>query len=182
VTASVGRRFGERSVLRLTAGAILGGELAGEGFDYELGTGWVAGISGAHRMFGLPEQPQFVTLTLSFGASSAPIRERQSGESDRLAASDLRFGLLAGATLWKLWSPYALARVFGGPVTFRQGERDRTGSDRHHYASGRVRGARRAHARRRAFDRVLSPAVRGSAPCRFAGCSPALPARSPPDA
>jgi hypothetical protein len=38
--------------------------------------------------------------------------------------------------LWKTWSPYAIIRGFGGPVSFRQAGRDRTGSDKYHYALG----------------------------------------------
>lgn len=137
VAASFGRRFGERTTLRLTAGAIVGGELSGEGRAYAVGPGFVGSIQGSHRLLGLPEHPQFVTLSLSFGMSSTATEERGgAGESERLAASDLRVGLLAGYTFWRVWSPYVVARGFGGPVSLRQLGRDRTGSDRHHYALG----------------------------------------------
>lgn len=137
VAGSFGRRFGERTSVRLTLGAILDGELIGEGRAYDLGPGWLLGVSGAHRLFGLPEHPYFVTLGLSFGASSAATEERGgAGESERISASDLRVSVLGGVTLWRTWSPYAVVRAFGGPVKFNQLERERTGSDRHHYAIG----------------------------------------------
>lgn len=135
--ASFGRRFGERTTVRVSGGAVLGGELTGEGRAYDVGPGWLLGVSGSHRLLGLPEHPQFATLSLSFGAVSSATEERAgAGESERLSASDLRVGLVAGVTLWRVWSPYLLARGFGGPVSFTQLGRERTGSDKYHYALG----------------------------------------------
>jgi hypothetical protein len=137
VAASFGRRFGERTTVRLSLGAIVGGELLGEGRAYRIGPGWLLGVSGAHRLFGLPEHAHFVTLGLSFGAASSATEEiGGAGESERISASDLRVSVLGGVTLWRTWSPYAVVRGFGGPVSFRQLGRDRTGSDVHHYAIG----------------------------------------------
>jgi hypothetical protein len=134
--ASIGRRLGERTVVRLSAGAIFGGELRGEGRGYELGPGWLFSVSGAQRLFGLPERAEFVTLSLAFGASSTATEQWGGGAQERLSASDLRVGLIAGVTLWRTLSPYALVRGFGGPIAFRQAGRDRIGSDRHHFALG----------------------------------------------
>ena len=116
---------------------VLGGELVGEGLAYEVGPGWLASINGSHRLFGLPEHEHFATLSLSFGVSSSATEQKGgAGESERMSASDLRAGLLVGYTLWRVWSPYLVVRGFSGPIEFRQAGRDRTGSDRHHYAVG----------------------------------------------
>jgi hypothetical protein len=137
VVASFGRRFGSGWSAHVAAGAVLGGGLEGEGHEYDVLPGWTASLSGAKRWFGRGDEVPFLTSTLAFAMSGATTEERGgSRERESLTAADLRLGLLFGITLFDAWSPYLAGRVFGGPVSWRQLGRDRTGTDRRHYALG----------------------------------------------
>ncbi len=132
-----GRRFGDRFTLLLTTGAVLEGELSGEGHTYDIAPGFLASLTGAYRVLGGPGKLGFATVTLGYGMSFAKTREVGGArEHESLSASDARLGALGGVTLFDALSPYAAARLFGGPVSWHQLGRDRTGSDRHHYALG----------------------------------------------
>jgi len=136
VAISLGRRFGARTSVRLVGGAVLGGDLEGDGRRYAVDTGWLASVVGAARLFG--EGPGLFAIgTFAFGTSRAPAeRVGGVGERETIATSDARVGLEVGWNAWGIWSPYVGARAFGGPVAFRVDGADRTGSDRHHYALG----------------------------------------------
>ncbi|MCA9599213.1 MAG: hypothetical protein KC776_38145 [Myxococcales bacterium] len=134
--ASLSRRFGERTTLQLAAGAVLAGELSGEGSSWDVLPGPVVSLSSAYRIIGGKGEVPFVTGTLAFGASFPRTRAQSYDERSHFSAFDLRAGVLAGATLFEAWSPYAAARAFGGPVLWHSRGEDHTGSDRHHYAIG----------------------------------------------
>jgi hypothetical protein len=132
-----GRRFGERFTLSLAAGAILDGELRGQGSVYDIGPGFLASLTAAYRLLGGPGKNPFLTLTLGYGMSFSETHEIGGArEDERLMAADTRLGALFGVTLFDFWSPYLAARIFGGPVNWQRRGEDRTGSDRHHYAIG----------------------------------------------
>jgi len=136
VAVSLGRRFGARSSVRLVGGAVLGGDLEGEGRRYAVDSGWLVSLAGATRLFGDGPGP-FAVGTFALGASRSPT-DRSGGVSERQAitTTDARVGLEVGWNAWGIWSPYLGARAFGGPVSFRYKGEDHTGSDRHHYALG----------------------------------------------
>jgi hypothetical protein len=54
----------------------------------------------------------------------------------RYSAFDLRLGAVVGTTFFDRLSPYALGRVFGGPVYWRYQGAAVTGTDTHHYQLG----------------------------------------------
>jgi hypothetical protein len=137
VVASFGRRFTGGWSVRLSGGVLIGGGLEGEGRQYDVLPGWTASLGGAKRWFGRSDEVPFLTTTLAFSMSGTETEERQgTRERESLTAADLRLGLLFGMTFWETWTPYLAARVFAGPVQWRQLGRDRTGSDRNHYALG----------------------------------------------
>jgi hypothetical protein len=132
---SFGRMFDEGWALRASGGAIVGGTLEGEGHSYDVLPGFMANLTGSRQW--LRRTRWFFTTTLGITYSRARTRENAgSQETQTIEASDLRVGGMLGATLFDAWSPYAALRAFGGPVAWRQLGRDRTGSDRHHYAIG----------------------------------------------
>ncbi|MBK7583583.1 MAG: hypothetical protein IPI67_25745 [Myxococcales bacterium] len=133
---SVGRRLGDRTGVVLSAGLIGGGAFEGEGRRYRVGTGWLASVTGAYRIFGGDDQQLFGITSLSMGFSRTHVEHAESGEDQALSASDLRLGLDVGVTLFGRLRPFALARGFGGPVTFRRAGEDRIGGDRYHYSLG----------------------------------------------
>ena len=127
VVGSVGRQLGDYSV-RGAFGAILSGTLATGGVEHDIGTGWLVTIGGSRRWV---RGNWFGVASLTAGFSSTHTTAPDGTETD-LSATDLRLGVIGGLTLWDRVSPYALARGFGGPVSWG----DATGSDKHHYQLG----------------------------------------------
>lgn len=90
-----------------------------------LGLDWRAWQSG----------PWFALLTSTLSASFAHTQLAGS-PAETYSAFDLRLGGQVGVELARLLQPYALARVFGGPVFWRRQGDDVTGTDTHHYQLG----------------------------------------------
>jgi hypothetical protein len=123
-----------RLTLQASAGATFGGALHMADGDHEFTPGPVAAAGVAYR---LVEGRPFVLLTSLLSASAAHTRAVDaSNHSTPYEAFDLRLGALAGTTLFDVLSPYALARVFGGPVFWHYQGRARTGTDVYHYQFG----------------------------------------------
>ncbi len=135
VAASAGYRLSHRLSVRLTAGAILGGELEFENRSFDVGPGWLLSASISHRW---DLGRWFVTGSLSAGASYTTTEEAgvANPRSVDLIASDARLGALFGTTLGDRFIPYALARAFGGPVFWEIDGEESTGTDAHHYQLG----------------------------------------------
>lgn len=136
VVGSFGRRFEKRFSLRLSAGALLGGRLSGEGYAYDLAPGWLVAASGSYQLFGDPGRVPFLIGTLTFGSSGTRATQQGGGESAYFSATDLRVGAMFGYTLWDRVSPYVAVRAFGGPIVWHHAGFTYTGTDRHHYTLG----------------------------------------------
>jgi hypothetical protein len=90
-----------------------------------LGLDWRAWQSG----------PWFALLTSTLSASFA--RTHLAGSpAQTYSAFDLRLGGQVGVVLAQLLQPYALARVFGGPLFRKRHGEDVTGTDTHHFQLG----------------------------------------------
>jgi hypothetical protein len=71
--------------------------------------------------------------------SGAFARTQLHGTTDSAAnysAFDLRVGVVAGTTLFEVFSPYVVARVFGGPVFWHYQGAAVTGTDASHFQVG----------------------------------------------
>jgi hypothetical protein len=131
--ASVAYQPSRRLTFQVGAGAGLGGrlELPDGTHQFSPGPEAVAGVSWRALDGGAP----FLVLTslLSFSAA----RTSQAGApSVGYQALDLRIGAMGGVTLGKMFSPYATARAFGGPVFWRYQGASVSGTDVHHYQIG----------------------------------------------
>ncbi len=79
----------------------------------------------------------FLMLGGSLAVASATTRKQQIGAPDvPYWAGDVRFSAVVGKTFFNALSPYATARVFGGPVFWQLDGRDITGTDRYHFQLG----------------------------------------------
>ncbi len=101
--------------------------------SFDMGTGFVASISGSRRWSLGARRRWFVTGSLT---GSGGTTTTSGVSSERFTAFDLRVGAIAGRTFADRISPYVLARGFGGPVMWNVGGSDVTGSDTHHYQLG----------------------------------------------
>lgn len=121
------RRLG----LRASAGVALGGELRAPNGRHDFEPGPTAAVGVDYRaLSGMP------FLLLSAQLSSTTARTTHADLRTRYTAFDLRLGAAFGVTLFEMLSPYALGRVFGGPVFWRYEGQARSGTDRYHYQLG----------------------------------------------
>jgi hypothetical protein len=135
VSASFDYQLNPATTLSFGAGAGTGGSLSARGTRYSIQPGWLATGSYARRLVDGEGSLPFVILGLSFGASGASTRlsSAPAGESAPLYAFDFRAGLTVGKTFLDVLSPYAAARLFGGPVLWKLGGSAAGGTDVNHY-------------------------------------------------
>ncbi len=138
VLAAGGYRFANGYSVRAAAGAILGGTLEHQGRTHDVDPGWAL-TAALSRNWSFGER-FFATASLTAGVSSTTTREREPGgamgEEIDLRALDFRLGGVVGVTVAERFSPYLLARGFGGPVMWQLDGEDVTGSDQYHYQVG----------------------------------------------
>lgn len=135
VSVSFDYRLNATTTLSFGAGAGRGGSLEAGGSHYAIAPGWLATASYARRLVDGSGSLPFVILGLSFGASGASTRPSATPEAESalLYAFDFRGGLTVGKTFFKILSPYAAARLFGGPVLWRFRGEIALGTDVNHY-------------------------------------------------
>lgn len=121
-SASLEYRLSERVTLVGAGGGLVLGELGGlptsPGGVGSLGVSWLLLEQGTWS--------PFVQLAGSLAMSGMKVLDTT------YLALDLRAALSAGWTLWNRFTPYAVARVFGGPVFYGA----ETGTDAYHVQLG----------------------------------------------
>jgi hypothetical protein len=123
-----------RFTLQASAGAAFGGVLTVKDGRHDFDPGPSAALGVSWRAL---EGRPFLALTslLSFSAARTHGVGAASGSAG-YEALDLRLGALFGTTLFETLSPYAVARVFGGPVFWRYQGSAVTGTDVSHFQLG----------------------------------------------
>jgi hypothetical protein len=144
VTASVEYRVKDGLVLTATAGAVLRGAISG-GISARVLPGPLAALTVAWRILGARPTEPLILLTGTLSFVSHPT-EVLFGPREQYTAFDLRAGLVVGKTFWDVFTPYAVARLFGGPVYYRENGKAYVGTDMYHFQIGA--GASVAIARR----------------------------------
>jgi hypothetical protein len=116
-------------------GPILGGTVQAEGTDYHMRTGWLAtaGVS----WLALTETPgrPFVIASFVLGYAATHTAVDSAGPTASWRAGDGRIGVAVGKSFGRL-RPYAVGRVFGGPVHWELAGQSINGTDTHHYQLG----------------------------------------------
>jgi hypothetical protein len=122
--------------LRLSAGVITGGQLERDDapLRFELRPGGMIGFAGS-RQWTPGDGRWFVTGTGSFSVALASTRSDE-GATELFTAGDLRIGAIAGRTFAGRFSPYLLARAFGGPVFWTIAGESVSGGDDSHVQLG----------------------------------------------
>jgi hypothetical protein len=126
------------------AGSIVGGTVRLEGTEHQMlpgivamaGLSWLAVTETARRPFVL------ASAVLGFAATHTRVQSVPVGFGQQVSdtsvpwrAGDGRIGLAAGKSFGRA-RPYAVARVFGGPVSWQFAGESIAGTDRHHYQAG----------------------------------------------
>jgi len=122
-------------VLQAGLGAAFGGSLTLPEGEYRFTPGPIALLGADFRAF--DDGRYFLILTSGLSLATARTHAPTNGdESARFTALDLRLGAQFGIQLAERVRPYALARVFGGPIFWRYRNEAVTGTDTHHFQLG----------------------------------------------
>jgi hypothetical protein len=135
VLASVAYQPSPRLTLQGGLGATFGGQLDTPTGAYLFSPGPTVAVGAAWRAVQRGRAFVVLTGTLSFSAATTHL-DRVDTAHVGYQALDLRAGALAGVTVLQMLSPYAVGRVFGGPVFWRYQGVDLMGGDVHHYQIG----------------------------------------------
>ncbi len=120
-------------VLQAGAGAAFGGSLTLPDGSHQFSPGPTALIAADFRAF--DNGRYFLLFTSSLSLAIA--RTHATGEASvGYQAYDLRLGAQFGIELARIVRPYAVARVFGGPIFWHYEGQAVTGTDTHHYQLG----------------------------------------------
>lgn len=137
VTATLERRLASRWTLQIAAGGILWGSLRVGAERHDFGPGWAAAVATSYRLRDGSDGWPFVLLSASLAGAGARTRLSAPGAPEvPYYAVDVRLGAVAGKTFYDALTPYAAARVFGGPIFWRIDGASQTGTDRYHYQLG----------------------------------------------
>jgi hypothetical protein len=134
VAAALAYQPTRRWTLQLAAGGVFGGRLSTPTGNYEFSPGATAAVGASWRA--VEGSRPFVVVTSTLSGSFASTQLEGAGPSTGYQAFDLRVGGLVGTTIAQVLKPYAVARVFGGPVFWRYQGMAVTGGDTHHYQVG----------------------------------------------
>lgn len=137
ILATIERRLSEKWTLQVAAGGIVAGTLNDNGDRYAFGPGWSAGISTSYRALDGRGRSPFLLLggTLAFAGARTQSEEPNS-PNVRYFAGDVRLSVVVGKTFFQALSPYAVARVFGGPISWQIKGKNVTGTDAYHFQLG----------------------------------------------
>lgn len=140
-----------RVSLHYGGGGILAGQLTRPGARADLGPGASGFVGAGARLVDERRLRPFVQLTATLSVSHARLGPEVAAgagarstapaapaapEPTRYTALDVRAGALVGKTFADAVTPYAAARVFGGPIFTLLGGAEVTGTDRYKYQVG----------------------------------------------
>jgi hypothetical protein len=136
--ATVDYRFTQDWAFEVGLGSILGGGLRSGPAEFEFRPGFLAALGASWRVLDADGARPFVALTgqLAFALTSTRPSGVAEAPSTGYQAADLRIGAVAGWPLVEALTPYALARVFGGPVWWEYQGQNLLGGDVHHFQIG----------------------------------------------
>lgn len=151
--------LGERAALSVSTGGVAGGHLDDGPRRFSLGPGFANAIGASYRLVDGSGAAPLVLLTGAFSFTHA--RTSGGGESPSFTAFDARAGALVGKTIADVVTPYALGRVFGGPIFWRFRGDAVTGTDLYKYQAGAGLSARLFGHRVDAFVEGVAVGERG---------------------
>jgi hypothetical protein len=135
VTASVERRVGDRWTLGGMLGSTTTGTLDAYGQSFALSPGPLAAFVASFRVLDEGAVRPFVLLSGSLGASLS-WTSAANQPSNAMTSIDARLGVAAGKTIAHVLTPYLVARVFGGPILWKDVGASVVGTDVYHYQLG----------------------------------------------
>jgi hypothetical protein len=139
LVASLAYQPTARTTYQVALGSTFGGQLTTPTGNHDFSPGPTAALGASWRPV-VGSRP-FVVLgsNLAFSAATTQPSGTSPGVSPGRVgyqAFDLRLGAVVGTVLFHMVSPYAVGRVFGGPVFWHYQGASVTGGDAHHYQLG----------------------------------------------
>jgi hypothetical protein len=134
VSAILGYQVSTSVGLVASVGAILGGSVDTT-IEGDVGKGVVGSVTATFLPFFETESRPFILGSLTLGHSRTTAVSDDNMSYD-WTATDMRLGIMVGKTFAESFVPFAAARAFAGPVSWRLGGQDVSGSDKYHYAVG----------------------------------------------
>jgi hypothetical protein len=127
-----------RLSLQIAAGGVAGGELSHNGSHDSIGPGFAGAVGAGWRVVSETDTIPFVQLTATISGTHMLTKTTINGreEAPRFTAFDLRLGSVLGKTLFDSFTPYVVARIFGGPAYWHFEGAAVTGTDLHKYQLG----------------------------------------------
>jgi hypothetical protein len=137
ILATIERRLSSKWTLQVAAGGIVAGTLKVDQDRYFFGPGLSAGVTASYRVLDGRGRMPFLLFagTLAFAGATT---QSEKGKSPAVSyfAGDLRLGAVVGKTFFQALSPYAVGRVFGGPISWQLKGQNITGTDAYHFQLG----------------------------------------------
>jgi hypothetical protein len=122
--------------LELGLGSMVDGSFERAGAVYDFSPGLILLVGGSYHLLKNDGTRPFVLLGGQITYVLSSTQQYVGDESVAYNAFDLRVGAVVGWTFWHMLSPYALARLFGGPVFWEYQGEAISGGDVHHYQLG----------------------------------------------
>ncbi len=117
-------------------GPVLGGTLTTPNTRHRVNPGLVAALgAGVRAVDGRGAKP-LVTISATMSYLAATTHDERDNHPIGYRAGDLRLGVLCGKTLFDAVTPYAVGRVFGGPIWWRYEGQNARGTDLYKYQLG----------------------------------------------
>jgi len=135
-SASVEYRASDDWTVNGGGGLSFSGDMTVDGETYDLEPGPLVLVGGAYRILDGDGWEPFLLAGTQFSTSSVKTRSRRDDSLARMTALDLRFSLTFGEVFLGAIAPYATVRGFGGPIIWKGGQTDTSGSDRYHFQLG----------------------------------------------
>lgn len=134
VSGILGYQLSTRAGLVASAGGILGGTV-NHGTEGDIGSGLVVSLSANYLALYETDTRPFLLGSVTFGHSRTSAVSDDNMRHD-WNAFDMRAGLMVGKTISDQFVPFASARAFAGPVSWKLGGEDVVGTDKYHYTLG----------------------------------------------
>ena len=134
LSAALERRIGDDWTVQASAGASLGGDLTVNDARYDFAPGWAASLGASYRILDGSGIEPFLVAAITAAVGSA--KTTRGDEQATFTALDARLSLVVGKVFWNSLAPYAVARVFGGPVFWSLQGDSLTASDKYHVQLG----------------------------------------------
>jgi hypothetical protein len=133
LNAGVSYRLGPRTSLALGLGVLLDGTVTAPDAAHSLHGGWSGSATLSHVFYAGEGRWPMLLGSATFAESWARAHAPGGTEDPAFAGIDFRVAATAAKTFRNRFTPYLGVSLFGGPIFWRYGGEDVTGTDAYHF-------------------------------------------------